>query len=405
MRKIMMLTRNFPPMMTEGSVRSYRFAMALQESGWEPLVIGPELPAGTGVIPRFDFTVRYAGNGVEGDGEGLEGVDLFRALRREPVSGLDRLSRKLQAEQGGRSWEKQARQIATECMEEHGDIAALYAQAPPYDTVRLALELSRRYGLPLLPDQLWPCGGGSCRKDEELLIKAHHGLVVPTRYAKETLLKKYHGKVGHGDISVVPGLSGCSGVATGKRDHTGLRLLFLVAGGQPRGFTKVFSLLLGALGSVLKDGERMMFAGPRSHEAAGVAVKAGNADAVDFPGGGTMEDELNACARADLCCMVLADPLPSAGYFPERLVDVLSCCMPVIAALPRGYDAKGPLDAGVLRVGNDDPGSFRDAVEQQLKIARGQRLVIPGRETEGADCCKQDASLLLRELMARLPPA
>lgn len=404
MRKIMMLTRNFPPMMTEGAMRAYGFARALQESGWDPLVIGPEFPAGGIDVPRFSFTVRYAGEA--GERKEMDDLGLFRALRREPVSGFDRLSQRLQPEQDGRRWEKQARRIAGECMEEHGDIVALYAQAPPYDAIRLALELSRKHGLPLLPDLLWPCGEGRCRKDEELLINAHHGLMVPARYAKETLLKRYLGRVGHGDISVVPGLSRCSGSAGAERvDNGGLQLLFLVGGGHPGRFEKVFTALLGELVPVLMGGARMMFAGTRSLEASRVAVKAGYADAVVPPGRGSLENELEYCSRADLCCMVLAEPLPSTGYVPERLLDVISCGIPVIAALPPGYQGKDAVDAGGGRVDNDDPGAFRVATVTQLEMVQEEGRKKNAMPAGADDCSRQNTALLLRELMSRLPLA
>jgi len=404
MRTIMMLTRNFPPMMTEGAMRAYGFARALKESGWEPLVIGPEVPAGGIAVPRFSFTVRYAGEA--GERKEMDDLGLFRALRREPVSGFDRLSQRLQPEQDGRRWEKHARRIAGECMKEHGDIAALYAQAPPYDAIRLALELSRKHGLPLLPDLLWPCGEGRCRKDEELLINAHHGLVVPARYAKETLLKRYLGRVGHGDISVVPGLSRCSGSGGAERvDNEGLQLLFLVGGGHPGRFEKVFTALFGGLLPLLMEGTRMMFAGTRSHEAARVAVKAGYNDAMVPPGRGTLENELGYCSRADLCCMVLTEPLPSTGYVPERFLDVISCGIPVIAALPPGYQCKDFVDAGGGRVNNNDPEAFREATVKQLEMLQGEGRKQNPRQAVDDDWSIQDTAILLRELMSRLPLA
>lgn len=351
MKKILFLTMNFPPMMTEGSSRAYKLAVSMSGIGREPLVVASAGLSGVGEKPG-PFAVHYAGGEVPA--ESLDEEQLFRFAHMMPLK-KSLLGKRGSIDPNGDAWEKKARPIAEKLLSEHDDIELIYAQSPPLAPHRLALELSGMHHLPVIFDCIEPCGDD---RFEIRLVRSGHSLTLPSRGMKEYFLKKYRGEVGHGDLTIVQnGFSSAEPFAPETSSPQGAVMRWVLHVGRTGG-RELRSFFAGMKACTesqqgLEGSLSLTLAGGGQEDAERYLAKYGLSGLVESRRIGLFREELDRCRRADVFCVLTGSGPGSDIHVPERLYDAMGMNVPLAGVVPQGEASRLIASAGGLVA---DPG-------------------------------------------------
>lgn len=214
-RNVLYIAYYFPPMGLSGVQRSAKFVKYLPENGWKPFV----LTCTPASYYAFDDTLLS-------DFEGRD-IEIFRTPGKSSKPRKSKYFPAYFKQKIGRAilqtiyqpdskikWKKQAMKQAEEIILAN-KIDAIIATAPPYTDFLIALELSKKHNIPFVIDyrDIWvdnpfnyyptPMHKNYAINMEEEVLKHANQVVVITRQAKETLLKRYK-FLSHNDISIIP---------------------------------------------------------------------------------------------------------------------------------------------------------------------------------------------------------
>lgn len=382
MRKALFLTRNFPPYVTCGASRAWKFASNLSTIGWEPVVIAPP---GINGVPN---AVQSGANpvlavhrtGPEIDAEGLDVADRNALLHGQEVAALNqslkaRLSGLFRENSNGATWEKNAAELIDRLLEEEPEIDLLYAQGPPLEPLRLALETARKHSLAVILDIVSPLdpampqpGSSSSSEAAEaearILLSGVH-LLAPTRHLKEYYLQKYHGRLDHGLMTIVSPSFDRSHPAFGRSaaeaSVTVLRIALLVEE-LPKADLKALIAGLEAWlqGGILAGGVEFMLLGAGASELLRRAAKKPLEKLLVFDETGGIDSELKRSRKAGFFCAVQAGTASSASTVPDRLADALGMGQALCAIAPEGATSRLVLDAGGMYAPAGDAGAITE---------------------------------------------
>jgi len=367
-RKALFLTRNFPPLVTGGASRAWKFASNLAMIGWEPVVVAPPavaamaaaLPSGSNRVDEVHRT------GPEIDASKLDVNDTNALLHGQPVVSFlpftARISGLFRDDSDGAAWEKSAAVLVEKLLSEQPDIDMLYAQGPPVEPLMLALETAKKHHLTVVLDITAPLdpampepgasGSSSAAEVEARVLLSGVPMITPTRVLKEYFLKKYIGRLDHGSMTIVTPSFDDSHPAyrkpVAKASVAAMRIA-LLADELPKADIKAF--IAGLEVWVKSDGigpgdlELTLF-GSGVSEVVRHAAKSPLKPmlAPDMAGG--IGDQLEHCRKADLFCVLLGRTPASASTVPDRLVDALGMGLPLCAVLPEGAAARLVTEAG-----------------------------------------------------------
>jgi hypothetical protein len=382
-RKALFLTRNFPPYVTNGASRAWKFASNLSAIGWEPVVIAPPAIAGmaadvksganpVGELYRTAPDIDASGLDVSDRNDLLHGhaVPALNQSLKAKISGLFRdLS-------DGAAWEKSATAMVERLLEENPEIDLLYAQGPPLEPLRLALDVARKHPLAVMLDITEPLdpampqpgssASSAAAEAEAHILLSGVPLLTPTRVLKEYFLKKYHGRLDFGKVTIVPSAFDASHPAFRKQGSrtsgTVLRIALLVEA-MPRAELK--SLISGLEGWISADGitagglELSLLGDGVPELLRRVARKPlEKLFTIDETGG--IDSELEQCRNADFFCVVQGTPALSTSIIPERLLDALGMGLPLYAIAPDGATSRLVLEAGGQYAPSGDAGAIRE---------------------------------------------
>ncbi|MBO8092938.1 MAG: hypothetical protein J7D60_06490 [Prosthecochloris sp.] len=430
MKKILFLTRNFPPMMTEGSTRSWQLASHLEAIGWHPLVIGPAGIEGLDDNPDISlwyaegaYTLYNTGQAVVGDGASPEMVQ--RLLCGMPVNAFSQLKNSvgglLRAENNDQGWEKIARESAQQLIAEEGEIELIYAQGPPVTPHMLGLELAKKHGLPLVLDFLAPYdveGADSVtslahhqrfEKLEEQVMQSGHAIIVPSRSLKIYFLKKYFGHLTNDDIRIVSdGYDPEDALISGrgpKEEDAVMRWIILAE----RVTRKELAAIFAAVSELLQQHEELRgmlsisMIGSQSHEAAALCRKYKLDDVFTLQLQCSRSGETELCSMADLCLAAVGRGEMNEVFVPERLFDIIGIRLPLLGFLHDGATRQVVEDAGGRIV---EPGSRGQLAGILLELVEqwrnGQLQPLPDDAVRGFGIGKA-IDELHREIVSRLP--
>ncbi len=406
MKKILFLTMNYPPMMTEGSSRAYKLAVSMPEIGWEPLVIA--FAGLSGDRERGEpFSVRYPAG--ELPQEKLNREQLFRFVHGMPRKKSDFLKLRgaapVRFDPGGEGWEKKARPEAEEVLRRNPDIELIYAQSPPLAPQRLALELSEKYKLPVIFDCIEPHDAGGL---ERSVMQSGHACILPSRELKEYFLRKYRGAAGHDDLTIVQNGYRTDGVyAAGERREaeSAMRLvcrLDRLGGREARSFFAGISAFAESQPG-LKGALSLALTGSGQDRAWRYLKKYDLTDLVESSRACSLAEELELCRRADLFCVVSGGDNGHDLFVPERLYDVLGMNIPLFGVLPDGPACRLIEEAGGLTAHPGDSGKVAELLQEALRRRQYGGWEAPPEEIVLRFSHGSSIQELLRE-MARILP-
>lgn len=369
MRKALFLTRHFPPYATGGSSRAWKFASNLASIGWEPVVIAP--PAISG-IPGVEPSGSYPLHGIYRTGPEIDPGQIDASVRNDLLHGREaplvarslraRISRLFRASSDGATWTKSAAELVEQRLAEEPEIELLYAQGPPIEPLKLAIDIARNHSLAVMLDVTAPLDpampqpGAStssvAAKAEEQIVLSGLSLLTPNRMLKEYFLKKYPGRLDHNRVTIVPPAYDASHPVFRRAQlkHSGMVLpLALLVEELSRAELKA---LIGGLDGWLRaDGimaggvELLLLGGGASALLRRVAKKPlAKFMTIDEPGG--LERELELCRKAGFFCAVMGSATINTSIVPDRLVDALGMGLPLSIIAPEGVASRLVLEAG-----------------------------------------------------------
>jgi len=256
-------------------------------------------------------------------------------------------------------WEKQAASIAEAVISRHDPVDAIYAQGPPAAPLALALELSKKHGLPVLFDLVapldMPSASGSRQSDavqiEERVVTSGHAVITPTRALKEHFLKKYFGKATHDDISIIPDFCTDSFAppASGRQVSAGApRVTVLIEHAS----AKELKLFFSALGRYMKHAgsfsllPSFQVIGGDEREIMKYSRKHTPDVSVSILRRLSGHDELDSIRQCDLFGVVAGREGHSPLTVPERSIDALCMRKPLFFVGPEGPAARLAVDTG-----------------------------------------------------------
>ncbi len=212
-RGVLCISYYYPPMGLSGVQRTFKFTKYLPDYNWNPVVLSTE----ANNYYAFD------------DGlldELSEDVKIYRTASKEKSRKVNPFPN-LFIQNIGRyllsfiyipdtkiKWKKKAFELGESIIKEN-NIDVIFATAPPYTDFLIAYELSKKYDLPFVIDyrDLWldnpyhffptPHHSGKNEHLEHEILAHADRIIVTTRFAKETMLKRYK-FLNHLDISIIP---------------------------------------------------------------------------------------------------------------------------------------------------------------------------------------------------------
>lgn len=425
MKKILFLSVNYPPMLTVGSSRASRFAAKLPELGWVPLVVAPadvvwdELDTSRVQSEVSEYTGIYRTGepmdattfGPDRTAQLLQGMSVVARTG----SPLRRISGLLQGVSLVSGWEKQAASVAGDIIHRHDSVDAIYAQGPPAAPLLLALELSAKYGVPVLFDLVsrvdsvsQPGGNRSdAAKIEERVLTSGHTIMTPTRALKEYFLKRYFGKITHDDLSIVPDF--CSDLpvlaphAAQKSDGATELLIFpeLVSG-------KDLKLFVQALGGFMQEAGMFRGApvvriiGGESEELLKHIRKHISGAPVSCCHRLQEREELEAVARCDVFCLVTGQDESASLMLPERLIDALCLHKKLLVIGLEGPAAQLALETGGFFAPLQDASAVIQAFQAAADFRQQGNRGMADRQSERFT--EASSLTLLSKLLAYMLP-
>ena len=397
---------NFPPMMTEGSSRAFKFASSLPALGWEPVVVafhsvsGPELE-------EFPFDVHYVGQELSLQDFGAEQLSrCVHGLRQKKLS-FPRLGGNVRSNAGAgeNGWEKKARTVAEQVLHDNPDIEMIYAQAPPFAPHRIALELSGKYHRPVMFDCIGPF---AVDKLEMTIMHSGHSVTMPSRELKEFFLRKYRGKLSHDDISIIKNCydpEALQALGIGHEAGALMRWVFHIGTTNGSDLKHFFYGLSAFVKSQLavKGIFSFAFTGSGYDSAMRYLKKYGLEDLVEAGPVCSHREELELCLRADIFCVVLGGSRGTEIFVPERLYDVLGMNASLAGVLPDGLARQLILEAGGRTASIGNSTEIAGLLQDTLHLWYSGQLPAVADAAVSNYHIRSSMQEFLREMAARLP--
>jgi hypothetical protein len=367
--KVLILTRNFPPFVTGGASRAWKFATNFAAIGWEPVVVAP--PAITGMSAGVNSGANPVNElhrtAPEIDAGELDAASRVALLHGQEVPGMNlpfpgKQVRQFRDATDGAIWQKSAATLAGQLLETDTEIDLVYAQGPPLEPLMLALDLARKHSVNIMLDltapldPAMPAPGASrssaaAKAEEQIVLSGVH-LLTPNRFLKEYFLKKYPGRLDYNHVTIVPPAFDPSHPAFRRQESkapgTVLRIALHVEE-LPKADLK--ALLSGLEAWIRADG---IAAGGLELSLSGAGVpellrRAAKKPiqklfAIDETGG--IDRELEACRSASFFCAALGSPAASTPIVPDRLADALGMGRPLCAIAPEGEASRLVIESG-----------------------------------------------------------
>ncbi|RXK88791.1 hypothetical protein EST62_01600 [Chlorobaculum sp. 24CR] len=383
MSKVLILTRNFPPYVTGGASRAWKFATNFAAIGWSPVAVAPPAIAGmaAGVSSGANGVSELYRTAPDLDAGDLDAVARCSLLlgqevpqRKRPFRG--KLARQFKSVTDGSLWQKSAEATVEQLLEQDPEIDLLYAQGPPLEPLMLALDVTRRRSLNLMLDitapldPAMPAPGASrssaAAKAEERILLSGVPILTPNRFLKEYFLKKYQGRLDHNLVTIVPPAFDPSHPAFRRQESktpgTVLRVALLVDE-LPKADLK--ALLAGLDAWIRADGiaagglELELF-GDGVPELLRRAAKKPIRQLFVLDETGGIDRELERCRNTAFFCAVLGNSAASTAIMPDRLIDALGMGLPLCAVAPEGEASRLAVESGGMCAPAGDAGAIME---------------------------------------------
>lgn len=356
MKKILMLSYDFPPMGSAGAIRVLKFAKYFKTMGWNPLVVTSTPKT---YYFRDDSLITEAeSSGVEihrtrGPASNLLTINKLKVLPNESYRKFIRNFQRIwKLPDEFKNWIPKALKLASDIIES-GNVEAVFASAPPFSVLLVATELKKRYKIPLIADyrdswlysfsSYFPTGYHRLRnqKMEAELARNADLIVTVNRRIKENLISEYD-FLSHKDIHIVHHVfdpkdfkNTASGQFPEKKTfritHTGN--FFDLS--SPRNFLKAMSRVFSRSPEMRSKFE-LCFIGGLSRENLKQIQKYGLSDVVFNPGYISHADTIKYIKNSHLLWFYISSGKGSDLVSPLKLSEYIGSGKPIIACVPEG---------------------------------------------------------------------
>lgn len=383
MRKVLFLTRHFPPCVTGGASRAWKFASNFAAIGWEPVVVAP--PAITGMAAGVNSGANPVSEllriAPDLDASGLDPVARCALLHGQEVPGMKRpfkgkTTRQFRTVTDGSLWQKSAASMVDQILEQEPEIDLLYAQGPPLEPLHLALDVARRYSLNIMLDITAPLDpampppgasrSSAAAKAEEQILLSGVPILTPNRFLKEYFLKKYHGKLDHSLVTIAPPAYDPSHPVFRRQPQNGSNTVLRIAlhvDALPKADLKTLIAALDAwirADGIMAGGLELALLGAGASELLRRTAKKPLQKLFVIDETGGIDSELEACRNAAFFCAVLGKAAVNASIAPDRLIDALGIGVPLCIVAPEGVALQLVTESGGMSAPAGNAGAIME---------------------------------------------
>ena len=405
----------FPPMGLSGVQRTVKFAKYLPDYGWKPHI----LTYTPNSFYAFDETLNEDFNGRE--------IEIFRTFPKKlkvqkttklPSYAIQKVGRALlqvvYQPDSKIKWKKPALELASEIIRDN-KIDAIMATAPPFTDFLIARELSKKHDIPFIVDyrDMWvdnpfhfyatPFHKNLAIKMEEEILKHANQIIVITRQAKETLLRRYK-FISHNDITIIPHGYDPEDFATFTNTRPDPAKFTITHSGvfqddrSPKFFLKALSQFI----SKNKDaGDRIeaRFIGVMRKGHQKMIKKYGLINNVVTTGYVSHKDAVRHLMESDVLWMMLNDTVRTPG----KLYEYFGAGKPMLICSPDGTIRKTAMDSkAAICVDPQDVTSIEASIQSLYSLWKNKTLPVPSEEFTSQFDRRKLTGELARELALSL---
>lgn len=341
------------------SVRAMKFVKYLPDFGWQPVVL-------TITPPKYFATDESLVAELQNPHIELTRTPTRAAARlaRKPKEGfemppeksltlLGKLRQTLAFPEAQAAWKSLAVAQASDLIEKHKDIALIFSSAPPFTAHLVAVELRKKYRLPIVLDWREPWVENPLQfyatavqrrmleAAEEQVISAADKLITVNRTIKELLLKKHFGKLTHQQFSIIPHGADAEDFARAKPDvRADSKLRFLYSGVfrdtmSPKPFFTGLKLAFEKQPE-LRDRIEARFVGVLSKEHIKSATAMGVERNIEVRGFKPHLETLQENMKADVLWATLDEIPGNETITPAKLFEYAACGKTLFGIVPEG---------------------------------------------------------------------
>ncbi|HRP01507.1 MAG TPA: glycosyltransferase family 4 protein [Candidatus Kapabacteria bacterium] len=377
-RSVLFISYYYPPMGLSGVQRTLKFSKYLPEYNWKPIILSVE--------PNHYFAYDDEMLNELGDDVLIYRTESKNKNKNRTKSTyynlyLQNIGRYLLSfvniPDSKAKWKKQAIALGEKIIKEH-KIDVIYATAPPYTDFLVALELSKKFDIPFVVDyrDLWvdnkfnffPTPYHKNRNEQlehEILVHANR-IIVITRTAKETLLKRYK-FLNHLDISIIThGYDKEDFDKVGAVDKVKEKLVITHSGmfqddRTPKYFLKALSEAIKVKPEI-KDKIEIRFVGlmrPSHTKLISKLKLEQNCKLYDYV---THSESIRHLLESDVLWLMMKDTVRTPG----KLYEYIGAGKPILINAPIGSMRQLASESGLAFV--TDPDDIKQITEEILKI-------------------------------------
>lgn len=399
MKKVLLITHDFPPIGKGSVLRPLKFAKYFPKYDWEPVVL-------TSTPKTYYFKDDYLLNEIEG-------MQVFRTkgsanniLTGRKLKALPNESSRLRSRNLARvrnlpdehkSWISKAVKLGSEIIESQ-KIEIMYATAPSFTAFVAAGELKEKYKIPLVIDyqdswlhssaNFFPMGYHRLRnmKMEQDVIRVTDEIITINRRIKEYLIEEYD-YLKHTDINIIH--HGFDEEDYSKARSMGLpekpRMRFTNVGSffdlvSPAHFFEAVKIVFEKRPD-MRGKIEACFIGGLSKENLKLIQKHNISDAVFNPGYLSHIDSIRYMLASDVLWLTIGKGDGDEVASPVRLSEYFGARKPILAAVPDGAAKMMLKNYEAVRICEpDEPNEIANIMIEYYDLAEKRMMPAPNEE-------------------------
>lgn len=427
MKKVLVITYDFPPLGKGSVLRPLKFSKYLLRNEWEPVIL-------TSTPKTYYFRDEY----LLGEA-GKLGLKIFRThdgknnlLTGRKLKDLPNEASRIRARNLSRyrklpdensSWISKAVKLGSEIIETN-KIEILYATGPSFTALIAAGELKEKYKIPLVIDyqdswlhsseSYFPMGYHRLRnmKMEQEVLKVSDEVITTNRRIKEYLIEEYD-YLKHEDINIIN--HGYDEEDFKKAADTQLpekpKMRFSCAGSffdlvTPRYFFEALNLVFEKRPD-LRGKIELCIIGGLSKENLKLIQKSNVSDAVLNPGYLNHFDAIKYLLASDVLWFTVGKGTGEEVVSPVRLAEYFGSRKPILAAVPDGAAKQLLKDYDAVRICQpDEPAEIAALIIEYYELYLNRMMPIANEEHVRKFSIDKMTNQLVRyfEFLRDIPP-
>lgn len=400
MKKVLLITRQFPPIGSGSVLRTVKLSKYLLEFGWQPVILTFTPKS---YYAKDDYLLsEVTSHGIkiyrtDGQRRNLLNENLIDRLPNEGKRRLFRnASRLFNIPEKEIKWKKKALKLASEIIETE-KIDLLFATAPPFTDLIIGYELKQKFGVKLVVDyrSSWlhsssgffptPYHRFKNRKLEQEVLRVADEVIAINRRIKEYLIQEYP-NVKHDDIIIIPhgfdqadfDLANVQLPRTSKMRITHTGYFFDLC--SPKNFLIALSIVFKRQ-SELKRRIEACFIGVLSKEDQKLIQKLNLGEAIYNPGYVNHLECIKYLSASDVLWFGIDNDYGSDIISTIKLTEYFGARKPVLACVPEGVAKQSLRFYNAVKICEpDNPEKIADLIIEYYDLFRTNRMPLPNDE-------------------------